>query len=113
MTAPKAITGIIVTTTDPDAYLTAEAHGTTMLIKSSDGKSFFTLNESAAEEFAAEVAEAIAAIKGNARVSYIGRASSGETLETNDLAVAGRWAFERAQAGNVVELDEIRASKSL
>lgn len=113
MTAPKAITGIIVTTTDPDAYLTSEAHGTTMLIKSSDGKSFFTLNESAAEEFAAEVAEAIAAIKGNARVTYIGRASNGETLDTTDREVAGRWAFERAQAGNVVELDEIRASKSL
>lgn len=105
MTAPKAITGVVVAQVSADTQLTAEAHGTTLLIASTDHVIALTLNESAAEEFAAEVAEAMSTIKSNARVTYIGRASNGETLHTTDREAAGRWAFDRAQS-NVVVLDQ-------
>ncbi|MBE5471611.1 hypothetical protein [Mycobacteroides abscessus] len=105
MTAPKVVTGVVVTQLSPEVHLTAEAHGTTLLLASTDHTFAATLNESAAEEFAAEVAEAMAAIKSNARVSYVGRASSGETLDTTDREVAGRWAFDQAQADNVVAIN--------
>lgn len=105
MTAPNTVVGFVLARTQDDARLTAQAHGTTLMIGSTDHAIALTLNESAADEFAAEVAEAIATIKGNARVTYIGRASNGETLDTADREVAGQWAFDRAQS-NVVVLDQ-------
>lgn len=72
MSAPKVVTGAVITQVGPETNLTAEAQGTTLLIASTDHTVALTLNESAAEEFAAEVAEAITTIKSNSTVSYAG-----------------------------------------
>lgn len=73
MSAPKVVTGAVITQVSPEVQLTAEAHGRTLLIASTDHTLVLTLNESAAEEFAAEVTEAMAAIKSNSAVSHVGR----------------------------------------
>ncbi|WP_423488020.1 hypothetical protein [Mycobacteroides sp. PCS013] len=73
MSAPKVVTGVVVTQVSAEVYLCAQAHGTTLLVASTDHSLALTLNESAAQEFAAEVAEAIAAIKSNSAASYVRR----------------------------------------